>query len=116
MIDKPLPTPTDALPGSAEKIAVLAERLALGQQLHHPADAGGRRRGPKFLRGRGYCVSFSWWRGRWRVWVPCYEGARRRIIFGGEFFEKPAAIAAAKRLREQLDAATLTVPTVTRPD
>lgn len=35
----PLPTPTRALPGSAEKVAVLEARAALGQLLWHPADA-----------------------------------------------------------------------------
>lgn len=36
----PLPArPTSALPGSAEKIRVLAERAQLGQQLWHPDDA-----------------------------------------------------------------------------
>lgn len=36
----PLPlAPTSALPGSAEKIAVLEERARLGQTLWHPADA-----------------------------------------------------------------------------
>lgn len=32
------PTPTDALPGSEEKIQILAERARLGQQLFHPDD------------------------------------------------------------------------------
>jgi hypothetical protein len=32
------PVPTDALPGSEEKMAVLAERVRLGQKLHHPMD------------------------------------------------------------------------------
>jgi hypothetical protein len=31
--------PTHALPGMPEKIAVLAERARLGQQLWHPQDA-----------------------------------------------------------------------------
>lgn len=36
---RPLPsTPTDAKPGSAAKIRVLAERRALGLELHHPLD------------------------------------------------------------------------------
>ena len=36
----PLPrTPTAAIPGSAEKIAVLAERAILGVALFHPEDA-----------------------------------------------------------------------------
>lgn len=35
----PPPFPTDALPGTPEKIAVLAERARLGQELWHPEDA-----------------------------------------------------------------------------
>jgi len=38
--DAPLPAfPTDALPGTPEKIAVLAERVHLKQSLWHPDDA-----------------------------------------------------------------------------
>lgn len=33
------PIPTDALPGSAEKLAILEERARLGVSLWHPADA-----------------------------------------------------------------------------
>ena len=37
---QPLPTmPTKALPGTTEKVTVLAERAAAGQQLWHPEDA-----------------------------------------------------------------------------
>ncbi len=36
-----LPEPTTFLPGTAEKIAVLAARVAAGLALHHPADARG---------------------------------------------------------------------------
>ena len=32
------PTPTEALPGTPEKIAVMKARLRAGQQLHHPLD------------------------------------------------------------------------------
>lgn len=35
----PPAAPTQALPGSPEKIAVLAERARLGHQLWHPKDA-----------------------------------------------------------------------------
>lgn len=35
-----LPEPTEALPGTPEKIAVLEYRAANGQQLWHPQDAG----------------------------------------------------------------------------
>jgi hypothetical protein len=34
-----LPAPTDAPPGSAEKVAVLEQRARLGQALWHPSDA-----------------------------------------------------------------------------
>jgi hypothetical protein len=34
-----LPEPTDARPGSAEKVAVLEERARLGLALWHPLDA-----------------------------------------------------------------------------
>jgi hypothetical protein len=34
-----LPTPTDAVPGSPEKIEIMAARAAAGEQLHHPRDA-----------------------------------------------------------------------------
>lgn len=36
---KPPLCPTDAPPGSLEKVAVLSERAALGQDLWHPHDA-----------------------------------------------------------------------------
>lgn len=35
----PLPTPTDARPGSAEKFAVLLGRAERGEALFHPEDA-----------------------------------------------------------------------------
>lgn len=35
---RPLPTPTDAEPGSSQKIDVLAERVARGERLWHPDD------------------------------------------------------------------------------
>jgi hypothetical protein len=34
-----LPNPTNALPGTAEKVAVLAARFRSGQRLWHPRDA-----------------------------------------------------------------------------
>ena len=34
-----MPEPTDALPGTQEKVRVLEERARLGQQLWHPLDA-----------------------------------------------------------------------------
>jgi hypothetical protein len=38
--DPPLPSrPTDALPGSAEKVAVMVRRAAAGQAVMHPLDA-----------------------------------------------------------------------------
>lgn len=36
----PADSPTDALPGTEEKIEVLMRRAALGQALYHPMDAG----------------------------------------------------------------------------
>lgn len=36
---RPLPLPTSALPGSEEKMEVLALRLELGLELYHPDDA-----------------------------------------------------------------------------
>ncbi len=38
-VERLLPEPTDAPPGSEEKIRVLQERWRLGQQLKHPDDA-----------------------------------------------------------------------------
>lgn len=35
----PYPEPTNALPGTAEKVAVLVARARRGQHLFHPADA-----------------------------------------------------------------------------
>lgn len=35
---KKTPEPTDALPGTAEKVAVLRQRAARGEQLWHPLD------------------------------------------------------------------------------
>lgn len=34
-----LPTPTDTLPGTAERLAVLQQRAARGERLWHPNDA-----------------------------------------------------------------------------
>jgi hypothetical protein len=34
-----LPLPTDALPGSPKKVAILEQRAAAGQALWHPLDA-----------------------------------------------------------------------------
>jgi hypothetical protein len=39
---KPLPQPTDALPGTEAKMRVLEERRAAGQELWHPLDPGTR--------------------------------------------------------------------------
>jgi len=36
-----LPPPTDARPGSPEKLEILARRLILGLELHHPDDTDG---------------------------------------------------------------------------
>jgi hypothetical protein len=36
--EPPLPTPTDAIPGSPEKIAIMRSRLDAGQEIHHPRD------------------------------------------------------------------------------
>ena len=54
-LERPLPPfPTDAVPGSAAKVAVMAERYARGYHLHHPRDARmdqpGRVRVPVFGR------------------------------------------------------------------
>ena len=38
-----MPEPTQAFPGSAEKIAILAARLGSGLVLHHPQDNTSRR-------------------------------------------------------------------------
>lgn len=38
-LGRPLPEPTDAVPGTPEKLAVLERRAAAGQQLFHPHDA-----------------------------------------------------------------------------
>ena len=47
------PVPTDALPGTPEKVAVLEERARSRQALWHPLDAGlppARRVGPRLCR------------------------------------------------------------------
>lgn len=55
--DRLAPEPTDARPGTPEKVAVLAERAARGLCLWHPLDAtregmvGSGRVFPVFLRG-----------------------------------------------------------------
>lgn len=36
----PLPTPTEALPGTLEKLLVVEERARRGERLWHPDDAG----------------------------------------------------------------------------
>ena len=40
-----MPEPTQAFPGSTEKIAILAARLGCGLELHHPQDNFSRRSG-----------------------------------------------------------------------
>jgi hypothetical protein len=51
---RPLPSsPTAALPGSPEKIAVLEQRALLGQQLFHPDDVTLDRRALPRLARRG---------------------------------------------------------------
>jgi hypothetical protein len=39
VVEPPLPEPTDATPGSLEKVAVLEERARIGVSLWHPNDA-----------------------------------------------------------------------------
>jgi hypothetical protein len=46
---RPMPEPTTALPGTPEKVAVLAERARLHQLLWHPDDA------------HGYPNAIPWW-------------------------------------------------------
>lgn len=41
----PADSPTEAFPGTEEKIAVLMRRAALGQALYHPLDAGQKKVG-----------------------------------------------------------------------
>ncbi len=48
-----LPEPTEAAPGSAEKVAVLADRAAAGLALWHPQDANHERETPAFLSLQG---------------------------------------------------------------
>ena len=36
--DRPPPVPTDTLPGTPERVAVLAERAMRGEHLFHPGD------------------------------------------------------------------------------
>ncbi len=48
-----LPEPTDALPGTAEKLVVLEERASRGQRLWHPQDATHKRETPAFLTLQG---------------------------------------------------------------
>jgi hypothetical protein len=38
---RPAPTATSAVPGTTEKVAVLAERMAHGDDLWHPGDVAG---------------------------------------------------------------------------
>lgn len=45
-------TPTDALPGTPEKLEVLKARLNAGQELHHPRD-------PRRTRSGRWCVYVS---------------------------------------------------------
>lgn len=46
-----LPVPTQAQPGSEEKILILLARVAAGQVIHHPEDLGARR--PAWVRSTG---------------------------------------------------------------
>jgi hypothetical protein len=58
-----LPTePTDAIPGSREKVSVLGERLAAGVGLFHPKDAGWKDEGDR----REIYGSPAAWIDRWR--------------------------------------------------
>lgn len=45
-----MPQPTDAVPGTEEKIEVLRKRVAAGEELWHPLDGLG---GKKVVKARG---------------------------------------------------------------
>lgn len=68
VLARPLPTPTAAAPGSAAKIRVLAERVAAGEQLHHPHDNRRCATPNGLLRRRGDMAELP------RVEIVCGDG------------------------------------------
>ncbi len=93
--------PTSYPPGSDGKLAVLAERAARGERLHHPLDArlgsaeaiqsasnprDGRRRGGRASKG----ISQFQQRWRARAWNP----RAKRLVYVGLFASEEAAISA----------------------
>ncbi len=93
--------PTSYPPGSDGKLAVLAERFARGERLHHPLDArlqtaadvqaagnpmDGRRRGGRQSKG----ISPVHQRWKARAWNPRVK----KLVYVGLFQSEEAAIAA----------------------
>lgn len=55
------PNPTDALPGSPEKVSVLEYRAQMGYSLFHPNDAGEAPDTPvSFESNSSFMTPFSW--------------------------------------------------------
>lgn len=61
-------TPTDATPGSPEKIRILAARFAAGVDLHHPDDVRFERTGPGRTIADTIHEDNSAHDVRWRIW------------------------------------------------
>lgn len=91
---RPAPAaPTTAAPGTPEKVAVLAERARLGQQLHHDHDARhpGDPRPLEFIRQQGG--------GRVKVFIP-------GLTVKSELNAREHWVRVHRRKREQRDAVT----------
>lgn len=97
---RPLPRPTTARPGTPEKVQVLSDRLAAGEQLWHPDDAqgvGSPRPHPRTgKKGRGGIYPYK---GKWRVLVwDRREGKLRHVgIFDTQAEARAAALQARKK-------------------
>ena len=85
-----LSRPTQALPGSAAKIKVLAARAALGLPLFVAGDV----RAPRRQTGVSWCPRNHAWRAR--LWVP----ARQKTLHLGLYDTESEALEALEAVRE----------------
>jgi hypothetical protein len=92
-----LPEPTQAAPGSPEKIRVLSERVLAHQPLFHPSDAEGpdALRREKSSRYRG--VHFDTKHGKWKAQIS--TGVGYQTYLGLFDNEREAFKACVKALR-----------------
>jgi hypothetical protein len=85
-LSRPLaPTPTNAVPGTPEKQAVLAARRRAGYALWHPGDARGQTAGAGRSRWIQQLPTGVYWNTQRRRYYVQLGRGRGRRIHGGEF-------------------------------